>query len=94
LRSIELAKLSVAFVLRNRETNYSLFNNSRIFELLNEVEMFLSGVLMIGKSKNAVNTWAKTFGLVESQELELVVAPVCYWVNANFIFEEFSFEMC
>jgi len=49
---------------------------------------------MIGKSKNAVDTWAKTFGLVESQELELVVASVGYWVDAHFIFEEFSFEMC
>ena len=49
---------------------------------------------MVGKSKNAVDTWSKTFSLVQSQELELVVAPVSYWVDTHFIFEEFSFEMC
>jgi len=48
---------------------------------------------MIGQSENAIDTWPKTFSLVQSQELELVVAPVSYWVDAHFIFEQFSFEM-
>lgn len=48
---------------------------------------------MVCKSKDTINTWAKTFGLVKSQELELVVASVGDRVDADFIFEEFSFEM-
>jgi len=55
--------------------------------------MFLCWVLVVCKSKDTINTWAKTFGLVKSQELELVVASVGDRVDADFIFEEFSFEM-
>ena len=55
--------------------------------------MFLGWVLVIRKTQNAVDAWAETFGLVQCQELELVVAAVCDWVDAYFVFEEFSFEV-
>ena len=94
LRRVPVSKQSVRSIWGNTETNTSFADNPLILEGLDKVKSLFGFVVVIWKTKNTVYSLFKTWLLIKSQELELRVATIAYWVDTNTVLEKVALHIC